>query len=178
MASASDKDIFFDLGCGVGQLCILAAAEFHVEKAVGIESHAGRAKKAQQRVASLGLEERIQIIHGDVWDIDLSEATIAYYGLTEWDEDLEDLGKKLSPDCKLVTLFLPLVGVLPDKVDYPFYRMTLPFVRTRSLSSWIEAVLSKPASNAELFEELDSDELYYYEKRSFKRMLRDRLDLP
>jgi cyclopropane fatty-acyl-phospholipid synthase-like methyltransferase len=46
-ADASRRDIFFDLGCGSGQLCIIAVREFNVRAAVGIDSHKGRAERAR-----------------------------------------------------------------------------------------------------------------------------------
>jgi len=49
LADARNTDIFYDLGCGIGQLCIVAVTEFDVRKAVGIESHRGRATKEVYR---------------------------------------------------------------------------------------------------------------------------------
>ncbi|MDG6940157.1 MAG: hypothetical protein JRN39_07140 [Nitrososphaerota archaeon] len=59
------------------------------------------------------LDNQIQIRNEGLWECDLSEATIAYTGLTESDEDIEELEKRLTPGCKFVTLALPLVGVIP-----------------------------------------------------------------
>ncbi|MDA4118009.1 MAG: hypothetical protein OK455_06665, partial [Thaumarchaeota archaeon] len=94
----------------------------------------------------------------------------------EWDQDAEDFGRKLRPGCRLVTLHLPLVGVLPDSVDYPFFMMKLPFTRTRSLSEWTARVLSIPADARQLIEELDSDYYYGYDKRKFKKLISERFD--
>jgi SAM-dependent methyltransferase len=90
LADVSNTDIFYDLGCGIGQLCIVAVTEFGVKKAVGLESHEGRAKKAKNRIEKLGLGDRIQIRNEDFWQSDTSEATIAYYGQIESDEDVAD----------------------------------------------------------------------------------------
>lgn len=176
LAQVSHNDVFYDLGCGVGQLCITAVEEFDVRKAVGIEIHKGRAKKARVRVSSLGLNERVEIRIQDIWDSNLREPTIAYYGLTEIEEDVEDFGRKLSPGCRLVTLHLPLLGVLPKAIDYPFFMMQLPFDVTRNLAAWTEAVFSRPLTREGLLEELDSDHFYGYDKRTFKRLLSLRMD--
>jgi tRNA A58 N-methylase Trm61 len=104
LAGARNTDIFYDLGCGIGQLCVVAVTEFDVKKAVGIESHRGRAKKAEQRVKELSLDNRIEIRNEDFWQSDISEATIAYYGLNELDEDVANCEKKLSPWCRVITL--------------------------------------------------------------------------
>jgi len=175
LADASSTDIFYDLGCGIGQLCVVAVTEFGVRKTVGFESHRGRAKKAEKRVKKLGLDDRIQIKNEDFWQSDISEATIAYFGLTESEEDVADFEKKLIPGCRLVTLFLPFVGVVPKEVDYPFYLMQLPFTKTKSASLWISTVLFKKATFEELYQELDSDKEYGYDKVTFKRLVKERL---
>ncbi len=46
-------------------MCIIAASEFHVKQAVGIESRRDRAKKAKELMTSLGLESRIEIRQED-----------------------------------------------------------------------------------------------------------------
>lgn len=175
LAGASQSDVFYDLGCGLGQLCVLAVTEFNVKKAVGFERHKGRAKKAEERIKALGLGERIQIKNEDFWDSDIGKATIVYHGLTERDEDVADFERKLAPGCKVLTLFLPFVGVVPTDADYPFYLMQLPFTKTKSASRWITAVLFKKATLKELCQELDSDKEYTYDKVIFKRLIKKRL---
>jgi SAM-dependent methyltransferase len=175
LADATNMDIFYDLGCGIGQLCVVAVSEFGVRKAVGIESHKGRAKKAEKRVKELSLEDRIEIRNEDFWESDISEATIAYYGLTESDEDVPNCEKKLSAHCRLITLFHLFVGVLPKDADYPFYLMQLPFTKTKSASLWISKVLFKEATLEELYQEFNSDQDYQYDKVTFKRLVKKRL---
>lgn len=77
----------------------------------------------------------------------------------------------------MVTLCLPSVGVVPKRVDYPFYLMEMPFRKTQSLSLWISKVLFKQGSLEELYEELDSDKEYRYDKVVLKRLIRERLPL-
>jgi hypothetical protein len=174
LAHASKRDVFFDLGCGRGQLCVVAVAEFGVKKAVGIELHRGRASKAVEHVRKLGLSDRIEIWNEDYMESDLHEATIAYCGHTEVEEDLPHFEREMSGGSRFVSLFLPFVGVVPSGVDYPFYAMDLPFQKTRDLSLWISKVLSKSASIDELYQELDTDREYRYDKRILKRLIRER----
>src|SRR5713226_3666818 len=65
LAQASRRDVFYDLGCGRGQLCIIAVKEFGVKRAVGIEMHRGRAVKARRVVKTLGLSDKIDIRNED-----------------------------------------------------------------------------------------------------------------
>jgi hypothetical protein len=71
-----------------------------------------------------------------------------------------------------VSLFLPFVGVVPSAVDYPFYAMDVPFKKTGDVSLWISKVLSRRAGVEELYEELDTDREYRYDKRAFKRLMK------
>jgi predicted RNA methylase len=174
LALASSKDIFYDLGCGKGQLCVVAVAEFGVKRAVGIEMHRGRAAKAAKRVHELGLADRIEIRNEDFVESDLHDATIVYSGLSETEEDIAYFEKKVRIGCRIVTLFLPFVGVLPEAADYPFYLMKVPFRKTEDVSLWISKVLFRKATAGELYRELDTDREYRYDKRAFKQMMKER----
>ncbi|MGD0319956.1 MAG: class I SAM-dependent methyltransferase [Nitrososphaerales archaeon] len=174
LARASTKDIFYDLGCGKGQLCIVAVAEFGVKRAVGIEMHRGRAAKAARRVHELGMADRIEIRNEDFMESDLYDATIVYSGLSETEEDIAYFERGVKAGCRIVTLFLPFVGVLPEAVDYPFYLMKVPFRKTEDVSLWTSEVLFRKATAGELYRELDSDREYRYDKRAFKQMMKER----
>jgi predicted RNA methylase len=174
LALASSKDIFYDLGCGKGQLCVVAVAEFGVKRAVGVEMHRGRAAKAAKRVHELGLANRIEIRNEDFMESDLHDATIVYSGLSETEEDIAYFEKKVRIGCRIVTLFLPFVGVLPEAADYPFYLMKVPFRKTEDVSLWTSKVLFRKATAGELYRELDSDREYRYDKRAFKEMMKER----
>ena len=174
LAQAFKGDVFYDLGCGRGQLCVVAVAEFGVKRAVGIELHRGRAAKAAERIQEMGLTDRIEIRNEDFMESDLSDATIVYCGLGEVDEDVALFGRKLKTGCRIVSLFLPFVGVLPAAADYPFYLMKVPFRKTKDVSLWTSKVLFTDDSVEELYQELDTDREYRYDKRTFKRMMKKR----
>ncbi len=55
--------------------------------------------------------------------------------------------------------------------------MELPFTKTKSISEWISSVLFKKATIGDLYEELDSDKQYIYDKRTFKRIVKERFSL-
>jgi predicted RNA methylase len=172
LANARSGDVFYDLGCGTGQLCVVAVMEFGVKKAVGIELHRGRAVKAAERVRKLGIADRVEIWNEDYMESDLHQATIAYCGHTEVEEDVPYLEEQLKKGSRFVSLFLPFVGVIPSAVDYPFYAMDAPFKKTGDVSLWISKVLSRRASVEELYGELDTDREYRYDKRVFRRLMK------
>ncbi|HME18965.1 MAG TPA: class I SAM-dependent methyltransferase [Nitrososphaerales archaeon] len=174
LARASKGDVFYDLGCGRGRLCVVAVTEFGVRKAVGIELHRGRAAKAAESIQELGLADRIEIRNEDFMESDLGDATVVYSGLGEVEEDVEFFESNLKAGCRLVSLFLPLVGVLPTAADYPFYLMETPFQKTRDSSLWMSRVLFRIASTDDFYQELDTDREYRYDKRAFMRMMKER----
>jgi len=178
LARTTKKDIFYDLGCGRGQLCVVAVTEFGVKKAVGIEMHAGRAEKAAAYVERLGLSDRVEIRNEDFMDSDISDATVAYCGHYEVEEDVSRFGRELAAGSRFVTLFLPFVGVVPTAADYPFYLMEVPFRKTRDPAMWISKVLFREATTDELFRELDSDREYRYDKRTLKQLMKERFANP
>ena len=175
LAQASKEDVFYDLGCGIGQLCEVAVTEFGVKKAVGIEMHRGRAAKAVRRVQELGLTGRMEIRNADFMESEIKDATVVYCGLNEMDEDVQHFESGLRTGCRFVTLFLPFVGVLPTATDYPFYLMEVPFKKTRSASLWTSRVLLREATTSELYQELDADREYRYDKLVLNRLVRKRL---
>jgi predicted RNA methylase len=178
LAEATKSDVFYDLGCGKGQLCVVAVTEFGVRRAVGIEMHAGRAAKAIAHIERLGLSDRIEIRNEDFMDSDIHDATIIYCGHYEEEGDVSRLERQLAPGSRCVTLFLPFVGVIPKAADYPFYAMELPFRKTRNASLWISRVLFREATMDELFQELDTDREYRYDKRTLKHLMKKRFAVP
>ena len=106
---------------------------------------------------------------------DLGEATIAYCGHNETEEDVPHFEEEPRAGSRFVTLFLPFVGVLPHAVDYPFYLMRLPFKKTRDVSRWTSAVLSKRATLEELYRDSTPTGEYRYDKRLFGRLVKERL---
>lgn len=173
LAQASKKDVFYDLGCGRGQLCIIAVSD-GVRHAVGIERLKSRAKKAEQRVRHLGLSRQIEIRNEDFYDSDLYEATIAYNGLMEDFESLQFYEQSLKRECRLVTLSMPLVGVMPNSQDYPFYLMKIPFRKARSVSQWVQTVLSQKMPVKDFFKEIAEDPDYWTDIRTLKALIRRR----
>ncbi len=76
LVNASNDDIVYDLGCGDGRIPIIAVREFGVRKAVCIEIRKELAKKAKENIKALNLENKVIVINNDMFNINISEATI------------------------------------------------------------------------------------------------------
>lgn len=111
-------ETLFDLGCGDGRIVATAAKEFGA-KAVGVELSPTLAKRAREAVESLGLQQQVKIIEGDMMGVDLSGAdVVALYLLTEANEQLRPkLEKELKPGARVVSLEFRIKGWKPARVE-------------------------------------------------------------
>lgn len=158
LAEIKPSDVFYDLGCGDASILILAVKEFNV-KAIGYESNPYRYRKAKRNVKKQKLSNKISIIQNDMYEADLSEADVIFNMHSEGEYDLEKLySTNIRNGTRLIKHDLPLVGYLPDSVDYPFHRMTFPLKKSVSKNHWAAAVLGKRDAH------IDDvwHELYYY----------------
>jgi hypothetical protein len=74
----------------------------------------------------------------------LIKADVIFHLHNEVEADMKMLyNQKIRKGSKLIKHDLPLIGYLPDKVDYPFYRMTFPLRRAKSKKRWASVVLGK-----------------------------------
>jgi protein-L-isoaspartate O-methyltransferase len=118
IAGLKSGETLFDLGCGDGRIVATAAKEFGA-KAVGVELSPALAKRAREAVESLGLQQQVKIIEGDMMAVDLSGAdVVALYLLTEANEQLRPkLEKELKPGARVVSLEFRIKGWKPARVE-------------------------------------------------------------
>ncbi len=76
VAKAGPNDIVYDLGCGDGRIPIRAVEVFNVKKAVCIEIRKDLYERALSQVKAKGLEGRVVVINDDMFNVDISEATV------------------------------------------------------------------------------------------------------
>ena len=133
-AELTENDVFYHLGCGSGNSIVLALQEFMVKKAIGIDNNKDKIVYAQKL-----LEEK-HISNGsfrcqDVTVSDISDATVILF----WFSDKKMIEKMISkfenlrPGCKIITIWGPLTGFMPDKVDFPYILNVTPFKKAESL---------------------------------------------
>ncbi|TET72576.1 methyltransferase domain-containing protein [Candidatus Bathyarchaeota archaeon] len=94
----------YDLGCGDGRIVIMAAEEFGA-RGVGIDINKRLVQEARKKVKSLDLADRVQIIHGNLFDVDLSSAdVVTMYLTTGANEKVRPkLEQELRPSARVVT---------------------------------------------------------------------------
>ena len=89
MAKVGPGDVVYDLGCGDGRI-VIAAAKLGA-RAVGVDIDPERIREARANVARAGVEDRVELRQGDLFEVDVSPATVVTLYL------LESLNLKLRP---------------------------------------------------------------------------------
>jgi protein-L-isoaspartate O-methyltransferase len=83
LAQVRPNDVVYDIGSGDGRVLIMAARKFGA-RGVGIELDSHYFEESQARIWDLGLRDRIQLVHGDVLDQDLSLADVVTIYMTPY----------------------------------------------------------------------------------------------
>jgi len=76
VAEVGSEDLVYDLGCGDGRVLITAVEEFGAKGAVGYEISGQICRIAFSEVLRHGLEDKIKLINGDLFEANLSEASV------------------------------------------------------------------------------------------------------
>lgn len=104
MAAVTRKDTVYDLGCGDGRIVITAAQKYGA-RGVGIDIDPERVTEATENVKKAGVADRVKIIRGDLFEADISAATVVtLYLLTDLNLKLRPkLLRDLSPGTRVVS---------------------------------------------------------------------------
>ena len=116
-AKIKPGETVYDLGCGDGRILISAAQQFSA-KAVGIEMSRDIFEKTSARIKSLGLDDRVKIIHGNALRVDLSPAdVVTIYLLTSSNERLKPIFERdLHEGARVVSHDYEIRGWKPAEV--------------------------------------------------------------
>ena len=125
-------DIFYHLGCGTGNSILIALEEFHVKRAIGIDSDVDKILQAQESINDL---ENSEFICQNILESDLSDASVIlfWFSDTKIVESMLDKFMKLKNGCKIIAIFDPLPGFLPTKVEFPYLMYQVPFKPAKDL---------------------------------------------
>jgi outer membrane protein assembly factor BamB len=116
LARVGKNDVVYDLGCGDGRIVIRAAQKYGA-KGIGVEMDGDCVKQARERVTENGLQDRVTIRQGDLFQEDLRDATVvALYLLPHLNVKLLPQLQKLRPGTRIVSHAFDIEGVVPDQV--------------------------------------------------------------
>ena len=115
-AGVQESDIVYDIGSGDGRI-LFAAAEKYRARAVGIEINELLADATRIRAEELELDELVSVVQKDVFEADLSEATVVtVYLLSSSNTKLKPkLESELAQGSRVVSHDFQFRGWKPEK---------------------------------------------------------------
>jgi len=104
LAHVTAADVVYDLGSGDGRIPITAAQRY-VARGVGIEIDSTLVRESNSRLAQSGVVDRVRFVNQDLFETDLSEATVVTVFLLPrvLDRLLPKLRRELKPGTRLVS---------------------------------------------------------------------------
>jgi predicted RNA methylase len=118
LADLKPGEVLFDLGAGDGRTVMMAAKSFGA-RAVGVELREDLAKKALSTIHDNGLADRVTIVNGDMFTVNLTSADVVFlYLTTSANEKIRPkLETELKKGVRIVSHDYEIVGWKPVKVD-------------------------------------------------------------
>ena len=116
VAKVQPDDVVYDLGSGDGRIVILAAQKFGAH-AVGVEINSDLYEESSERIRKLGLQGRAQILHENMFEVNVRHATVVtLYLLTAVNERLRPmLEKQLRSGARIVSHDFQIPGWQPEQ---------------------------------------------------------------
>ena len=118
LAQLKPGEVLFDLGAGDGRTVIMAAKSFGA-RGVGVELREDLAKKAMSTIFDNGLADRVTIVNGDMFTVDLMSADVVFlYLTTSANEKIRSkMDQELKKGVRVVSHDYEIIGWKPVKVE-------------------------------------------------------------
>ena len=115
MAQTKPEDFVVDLGAGDGKIAIAAAKKFGA-KSMGVEYNPDMVAFAQKNAQAAGVTGKAQIVHGDIFATDFTQATVlTMYLLPSLNMRLRPQILALRPGTRVVTHAFNMEDWEPDE---------------------------------------------------------------
>jgi len=147
LAGLGDGDCFYHLGCGrSGKSLEIAVSEFGAKRAVGIDNNPDKIRDLRGAVGgatAAGLTGRCEVVCADIADVDITDATVILFWFADDVDLIERMALRfeaLPEQTRIITVWGPLPGCLPDAVDFPYVMCKTPFRRAGSIGEQLVSV--------------------------------------
>lgn len=136
LAGLGKEDVLYHLGCGIGNSLSIATKEFGA-KTVGIDNDKNKIMQAEQQK-----DPNTTLWCEDITGSDLSDATVILFWFSDDNviQKMLEQFSKLKPECKIITIFDPLPGIIPNMVRFPYLLHKTPFTPAKSLKDQIVSI--------------------------------------
>ncbi len=140
-ANLGENDIFYHLGCGDGTSLLIAREEFNVKNAVGVDNSEKMINLTKKIIDEKNISN-VKIIEKDVVETEIEDADVilCWFMNAEILEKLMSKFKKLRDGVRIVTIWAPLPGCIPEKVNFPYILNKIPLNETDDLKKQLLAV--------------------------------------
>ena len=145
-AEMTSNDVFYDLGCGYGTVCIAAAEKYNPKKNIGVEARIENFLEATNRVLEKEMEKNIVLENKFIENMDFSDATLIYYSVKPNLNHILHLMKMIQKDCRIVTPKIPLPSIKPKKnikinnSDFFLTEGPLEKSRANNTEEWLQTI--------------------------------------
>lgn len=157
LAGVREGDVVFDLGSGDGRIVLEAARMNAKVRGRGIEMDAKLVIESTERAKASGLSDRVQFIHRNAFDADLTDATVITMWL--WPEVMHMLRPKIlaeaKPGTRVITRTWDLGSWPPDETSTEgtnLYKWIVP-ARLGGYWSWKLPVGGRETTYSAIFEQ-------------------------
>jgi tRNA A58 N-methylase Trm61 len=117
-AQVGPEDVVYDLGCGDGRILLMAVKDFGAKKAIGYELKEDLYKSTLGQIEHQKLEDKISVINGNLFEADISQATVITLYLTmPGNQRLKTkLAKEATPGTRIVSYHFMMNGWQTSKI--------------------------------------------------------------
>lgn len=126
MVQISSTDLVYDLGAGDSRFCIRAVLRKRSVRCVAVENDEARVKLSRMRIKDAGVTSQVDVIHADLLQTDISNATLIFLFLTP--DPIAKIKKKLvdviENGGRVLSMTFPVPGLFPTKKE----RVTVNYV--------------------------------------------------
>ena len=143
MARVTKDDVLYDLGCGDGRI-VITAAKVYGARGVGVDIDPVRIKESNENAIKAGVADRVKFIQHDLFEINLSEATVvSLYLLSELNLRLRPkLFRELRPGTRIVSHEFDMDDWKPDNMGTVpnmkvYYQPNIPNTKDLNYYYWV-----------------------------------------